>query len=745
MASVLYRLGHLSFRHRRLVLAAWLAAIAAVVCCAVTLGGAGKLDDTFTIPGSQSQQALDRMQQDFPAASGTSAQIVFTAPAGHKLTEPAEQAAIRTALAAARQAPQVAGVIPPSASGAVSPDQSTAIAQVQYRVKTDQLASDSLDRLSSSVQGTREAGLGVEVGGAAFGSGGAKPGAGDLIGVAVAVLVLALTFGSLLSAGMPLLSAAFGVAAGLGGVLALTGALTISSTALTLALMIALAVGIDYALFIVTRHRSQLAQGTSPAESAALAVGTAGSAVVFAGLTVVIAMAGLSVVGIPFLTVMGLCAAGSVLIAVAVAVTLLPALLGFAGHRLAPRPGSRTARREQAIADAGEGGTADRPANWGERWIRGAVRRPLLTVLVVVAALGALAWPAASLTLALPDNGSAAAGSSQRLAYDEVTRAFGPGFNGPLLVLADTGDSPDPAAAVTRIDTTVRAMPGVAAVATAGVSPATHTALIQVVPTTAPSAQATKDLVNRIRDDAGTLRQTTGAAVAVTGNTAVGIDVSAKLSAALLPFAAVVVGLSLVLLLLVFRSLVVPVKAAAGFLLSVAATFGAVVGVFQWGHLGGLIGADGSGPIASFLPIIVMAVLFGLAMDYEVFLVSRMRESYVHTGRPLAAVHAGARHAARVVTAAAVIMFSVFAAFVSTDSMILKQIAFSLAVGILIDAFVIRMTFVPAVLALAGRWAWWLPRWLDRLLPRLDIEGESLHPAEPEEERPAVEISQATH
>ncbi|QMU67050.1 MMPL family transporter [Streptacidiphilus sp. P02-A3a] len=729
MATVLYRLGHLSFRHRICVLAAWLAAIAAVVCCALTVGGAGKLDDTFTIPGSQSQQALDRMRQDFPAAAGTSAQIVFTAPAGHRLTEPAEQAAIRTALADARQAPQVAAVISPSTSHAISPDHSTAIAQVQYRVKADALASDSLDRLSASVRGARNAGLDVQVGGAAYNGAKAQPGAGDLIGVAVAVVVLALTFGSLLTAGMPLLSALIGVAVGLGGVLALTGAATISSTALTLALMIALAVGIDYALFIVTRHRSQLAEGMDPAESAARAVGTAGSAVVFAGLTVVIAMAGLSVVGIPFLTVMGLCAAGSVLVAVAVAVTLLPALLGFAGRRLAPRPGSRTARREHAIATAGP----DRPANLGERWIRIAVRRPLVTVLLVVAALGALAWPATSMTLALPDNGTAPAGSSQRVAYDEITRAFGPGFNGPLLVLADTGHSADPAAAVAGVDAEIRAMPDVAAVATAGSNPVTRTALIQVVPRSGPSDQATKNLVNRIRDDAGSIQRSTGASVAVTGDTAVGIDVSAKLSAALLPFAGVVVGLSLVLLLLVFRSLVVPVKAAAGFLLSVAATFGAVVGVFQWGHLGGLVGVDQSGPIASFLPIIVMAVLFGLAMDYEVFLVSRMRESYVRTGHPLTAVHAGARHAARVVTAAAVIMFSVFAAFVSSPSMILKQIAFSLAVGILIDAFVVRMTFVPAVLALAGRWSWWLPGWLDRLLPGLDIEGERLHRAEPEE------------
>ena len=743
MAPLLSRIGRAAFRRRRLVLALWLLLTAATIACMAAFGGAGKINQTFTVPGSQSQQALDRMKQEFPAASGTSAQIVFTVPAGERVTDPAAERAIASVLVAAQHAPQVAAVITPQAAGALSPRGTAAIAQVEYRVNGSDLPKSALDGLSEAVQSTPHAGVEVAVGGPAYGNTAANPGAEDLIGVLVAVIVLALTFGSLLAAGMPLLTALFGVVIAVAGVLALTGVVDISSTALTLALMIGLAVGIDYALFIVTRHRSQLARGMDPEESAGLALGTAGSAVVFAGLTVMIAMAGLSVVGIPFLTVMGLCAAGAVLTAVAVATTLLPAILGFAGARLIPEPGSRTARRETAAAaDPSESGpagtepsatTAPLPpaANAAERWVRWATRRPLLTVLGVVAILAVLAWPARTMNLALPDNGTAPSSSSQRVAYDEVTQNFGPGFNGPLLILADTSQSTDPSAAAAHVAAELRTLPDVAAVTRPQFGTGEKAALIELVPRSAPSAQATKDLVTTIRGEASSIRSATGAGIAVTGTTAVGIDVSSKLGSAMLPFALVVVGLSLILILLVFRSLIVPLKAAAGFLLSVGASFGIVVGLFQQGHLDRLIGVDTTGPITSFLPIILMAVLFGLAMDYEVFLVSRIREDYVHHRDPLGAVYAGARNAGRVVTAAALIMFSVFASFVTSESMILKQIAFALAVGVLIDAFMVRMTLVPAVLALTGRSAWWLPRWLDRLLPNLDIEGERLTAAAP--------------
>jgi RND superfamily putative drug exporter len=728
MATLLARLGRASYRHRGLVSVAWLAILGAVVTLLLTVGGS--FDDEFTIPGSESQEALDQLDQATPGTGGISAQIV----------------------AAAGRAPQVASVVSPFDSSAISPDGRAALATVQYDVAHEDLAPDSLDALTETTDAAEDAGFEVAVGGNAFGTTGVTIGATEFVGVAVAVAVLALTFGSLLAAGMNLLTALVGIAVGMGGLLLASNVITLSSTAPTLALMIGLAVGIDYTLFILTRHRTQLASGMDPEESAARAVGTAGSAVVFAGLTVVIALSGLAVVGIPFLTVMGVGAAGTVLVAVLVALTLLPALLGFAGKRLAPEPGSRTARRELADAQAttGAGGSL------GARWTRLVTRRPLLTVLLVVAGLAVLAVPAPQLRLALPDNSTAAPDSPERQAYDLISENFGPGLNGPLVVLVE---GLDPATAQQSVGLVAGAVGGTptgtsgqfegglddVAFAQPSLLPDGTTAIVTVIPESGPQEEATNALVADLRDLAPELEQRTGADLAVTGQTAVAIDVSDRLGKALLPFALVVVGLALILLLLVFRSILVPVKAAIGFLLSVAASFGAVVAVFQWGWFGDLLGVPATGPVISFLPVILMAVLFGLAMDYEVFLVSRMREEYVQGAAPREAVVTGARHAARVVVAAALIMFSVFASFVTIDDVIVKAIAFGLAVGILIDAFLVRMTLVPAVLALLGRSAWWLPRRLDRLLPDLDVEGTRLgpvHPATPAREpQPAASVS----
>ncbi|RZB16453.1 MMPL family transporter [Streptomyces sp. F001] len=749
MATWLYRLGLGAYRRRRLVLAAWLAVLAGAVCALVVVGG--KLDNEFTIPGSESQQAQDTMAEDFPAAAGTSAQIVFTAPDGAKVTDPQAAQGIQRTLTAAQDAPQVAAVIPPDKAGTVTPDGRTALAQVNYDVSRSDLDDGTLDSLEETTRAAEEAGLEVSVGGQAYGNGVLTPSVLELLGVVVALAVLAITFGSLLAAGMPLLTAFVGVGTGLAGLLAVSSGVTVSSTALSLALMLGLAVGIDYALFVLSRHRTQLAQGMEPRESAGRAVGTAGSAVVFAGTTVVIALVGLIVVRIPFLTVMGLSAAATVLIAVLVAVTLLPALFGLAGARLAPRPGSRAARRAAvAAAEVPAGGTekateeaAAKASVMGQRWARLVTRRPLLVVVGTVAALVTLALPAADLRLALPDNGTAAHGTSQRETYDTVDEAFGPGFNGPLLVLAEAdtqGQAGQQQAAA--VAGRLQELPGVVKVGQPQYAPESGRAVIQVVPEGGPQDESTQDLVDAIRGDASVIERETGAAVSVTGTTAIGIDVSDRLSASLLPFAAVVVGLCLILLLLVFRSLVVPVKATVGFLLSVAASFGAVVAVFQWGWLADALGVARTGPVVSFLPIVLMAVLFGLAMDYEVFLVSSMREEWVRTGRARDAVIDGAGHASRVVTAAALIMFFVFASFVTTEDAIVKPIAFSLAFGVLVDAFVVRMTLVPAVLAMVGRGAWWLPRGLDRLLPDLDIEGARLHePARAEPARPLTEIN----
>jgi RND superfamily putative drug exporter len=713
MAALLFRLGASACRRRWAVLVAWLAVLVAAGTLAATAGGS--YEDDFSIPGSRAQQTLDTVAQQFPASSGASAQVVLVAPAGHNIVE--WRRTIAQTLAAAARAPQVAGVVDPFAAQTISPDGRVALAYVSYRVDRARVENGSLEALKGVFRPAREAGLRVEFGGSAYGDGSGKSDHGTTAaGLLVALIVLVITFGSLVAAGLALLTALLGVAATLTGLAAVAGSVTLPTTAPALALMLGLAVGIDYALFIVARHRSQLASGMPSAESVARATGTAGAAVVFAGLTVVIALAGLAVVRIPFLTAMGLAAAAAVIVAVLAAVTLVPAMLGVAGHRLCPKPGSRAVRRE---AGYGRRGTTS-----GQRWVRLVTRRPLVTTLAVVAALGVMAVPAAGLRLALTDNGSAPADSTQRRAYDLTGAAFGPGFNGPLLVLADLANESDKQAAATALADRLAAVDGVAAAGRPQLSADGRYALMTVIPATGPSDERTERLVTDLESVGG--KAAGGKAVGVTGVTAFGIDISELLRASLVPFALVVAGSAFLLLMVAFRSLVVPLKATLGFLLSVAATLGAVVAVFQWGWLADLIGVARTGPVISFMPIILIAVLFGLAMDYEVFLISRMHEEYARGGDPHRAVGNGFRASARVVAAAALIMTAVFAGFIPDGDATLKPIAFALTVGVLLDAFLIRMTLVPAVLALTRHGAWWLPRWLDRVLPNLDVEGAEL-------------------
>ncbi|GAB2998244.1 MMPL family transporter [Streptomyces pseudoechinosporeus] len=740
MAVLLHRLGLSAYRHRKLVLGIWLFVLAALITCVSVFSG--KLDDRFSVPGTESQRALDSLSKTLPEASGAGAQIVFTAPKGHRLTEAPYAAAITRTVTAAEKAPQVSEVADPRATGAVSADGTTAIVQVQYPVQNAEVRTSSVDAIEDAARAAEKDGLKTSVGGSVYSSKGVHVGPSEIIGVAVALLVLVVTFGSLLAAGMALLPALIGVAVGLAGLLALAPAVSISSTAVTLALMLGLAVGIDYVLFILSRHRQQLARGADPKESIALATGTAGSAVVFAGTTVIIALAALSVIGIPFLTTMGLGAAGAVLIAVLAAITLVPAVAGFAGSRLTPKPGSRAAKR--ATDTEGNGGRA----TMGARWTKLVIAKPLLTVLAVAGILVTLALPATDLRLALPDNGSAPHASTERKAYDTISDKFGDGFNGPLLVLTETkngetknGTSAASSQAGAQVAQKLRTLKNVQAVLPPQPTSAPAQSVITVFPKSGPDSVRTDQLVRDIRKSGADIRETTGATIAVTGTTAVNIDVSNRLSDSLLPFVAIVVGLSLILLMIVFRSLVIPVKAAVGFLLSVGASLGLVVAVFQWGWLSDALGVPHSGPVVSFLPIILIGVLFGLAMDYEVFMVSGMREEWAHTGRARQSVVDGARHSVRVVTAAALIMFTVFAGFFPLDDALIKPIAFALAVGVAIDAFAVRMTLVPAVLALAGRGAWWLPAWLDRMLPDLDIEGTSLQKATPAHDKERQPVS----
>jgi len=708
MASLLYRLGRFAFRRRWVVVGLWLAVLVAALAGAATLSGS--TTDALRIPGTPSQQAIDLLGERFPQASagGATARVVFAAPDGQRLTSAANRAAVERTVTQLKRLPDVASVTDPFESGTVNRAGTVGFAQATYRVPGDALSDQARDALTGVVDRARAHGMTVEAGGDALNTK-TKQGLTEVIGVAVAAVVLVITFGSIVAAGMPLLTALFGIGIGIGAITALTGFVDLSSTTPILALMLGLAVAIDYALFIVSRYRHEVTLGREPEEAAGRAVGTAGSAVVFAGLTVVIALAALSVVGIPFLTQMGLAAAGTVAVAVVIALTLLPALLGFAGRRAL---GGR--RRGLRSRETGAG--------FGARWAWVVARRPVATLLIAVATLGVIALPALHLRLGLPDDSTAAPDTTERKAYDLLADGFGAGFNGPLVVVVDTADASAKAAA-DQFAQTIRGLDDVATVTPARPNQPGDTALLTVIPNSGPSDAATADLTRRIRRLDGAVP---GAHLGVTGLTAINVDVSAKLGSALLPYLAVVVGLAFVLLMLVFRSLLVPLKAALGFLLSIAATFGAVVAVFQWGWAADLLGVKQTGPIISFLPILLIGIVFGLAMDYQVFLVTRMREEHVHGAEPRQAVVAGFGHGARVVTAAAIIMISVFAGFILSPDAIVKSIGFALALAVLFDAVIVRMTIVPAVMTLLGGAAWWLPGWLGRLLPNVDVEGEKL-------------------
>jgi RND superfamily putative drug exporter len=718
MARFLHRVGAFAVRRRRSVLVGWLAILIALIAFAGLSGGS--FATSSSIPGSPAQRSLDQMDRSFPSPEGASAQIVFTAAAGHRLDERALASALHATVGAAAHVDGVTSVSDPIADGPMTKDGRTAVADVQLKALKDDVTQGTLDALTATAAPSAAAGIDVHVGGDAYAGGGSPVGLTEGIGLLVALIVLVITLGSLRAAGLPLLTAIIGIVGTVAGLTGFASVVGIPDTALTLSVMLGLAVGIDYALFIVSRHRTQLAGGMAVEASIARAVATAGGAVVFAGVTVMIALAGLIVANVPMLTGMGLSAAGAVGLAVLLALSLVPALLGVAGGRLIPGPGSRTARRLAAAKDP----QTRQPL--GARWVGAITAHPVRATIACALLLGTMAVPAAKLQLALTDNGSEPKTSQARQTYDLVADRFGPGTNGPLVVLV-TGDSRDTVrAAAGRAREELGSARGVASVSSVQLAEAGDAARVVITPTTGPSDPQTKALVTRLQSDAAAVARQTATDVAVTGQTAVDIDVAKRLGAAVVPFTIVVVGLSFLLLMLAFRSVWIPLKATGGFLLSVGAAFGAAVAVFQWGWLAGPLGISHEGPVASFMPTIVMAVLFGLAMDYEVFLVSSIREEYHHGGDARGAIVRGARSSARVVTAAAVIMVGVFASFLTTTDPDIKAIAFTLAVGVLVDAFVVRMTLVPAVLSLLGDRAWWLPRWLDRRLPDVDIEGAQL-------------------
>ena len=549
-------------------------------------------------------------------------------------------------------------------------------------------------------------------------------GIGELVGVLVAAVVLLVMLGTLVAAGLPILTAGIGVAIGALGALAFSGVVDMVSVTPVLGVMLGLAVGIDYSLFILNRHRRQLKQGYDVDESIGLANGTSGNAVVFAGSTVLIALLALNVTGIPFLGLMGTVGAASIAIAVLVAVTLTPALLGLLGARVLRR--SERAHLESAAPPAT---TPLRTMSTGQAIVR---------ALVGVAALGLLALPATSLRIGLPDGSSEPRSSTTYQAYTTIKEKFGAGQNGTLLVIADLpagADETEALAAQAEVANRLFQIDDVAAVAPVATSDDGALAAFQVVPEEGPNAESTERLVNDLRD----LSPLDGdIPIAVAGPTSGAIDVSAKLADALPTYLAVVVGLSLIILMLVFRSILVPLIATLGFVLSFFAALGAVVVIYQWGWLGGLFGVHAPGPVLNFLPTVLVGILFGLAMDYQLFLGSGMREAYAHGASPRLAIVQGVRAGRAVVTAAALIMASVFGGFIFAESTMIRPIGFALAFGVLVDAFVVRMLIVPSLLHLAGDHAWWLPRWLDRLLPDVDVEGAKLERRHPHVEHHEV-------
>ncbi|WP_342562232.1 MMPL family transporter [Paenibacillus sp. FSL R7-0345] len=659
---------------------------------------------------------------DPSAAAGQGAAADPSAAAGQD--DAAAQAAAEQAAAAAQAASAAPygplmfdGVMVPGVM--LSSDGNIALFQFQFTVQQTSLPSEVPDNVIEAVTEVEQAGSGIT----AIPSDSLKTtpsiGSTEAIGVAVAAVVLFITLGSVVAAGLPLITALLGVGISVGGAFALGSVIQMNDITPVLAVMIGLAVGIDYSLFIVNRQRRLiLDEKLNAREAASRAIGTAGSAVFFAGLTVIIALCGMLVIGMEFLSTMALVAAVSVLINVLLALTLLPALLGLVGEKIC------TAKARSKSTAAGN----KEHHGFSHRWANATVKFRWPIIILVVLVLGTAAIPVTKMELGIPSGASANLDTPARQSYDVISKGFGEGFNGPLLLVAQPNNPSDKISMETlgKLTQELQTHDNVTLVSPMGVNETGDIAIISLIPKTGPTDTETRDLVQDLRDPSYSLASDNDITLGVTGFTAINIDMSSKLSDAFPVYIGIIVVLSLIILLLVFRSVIVPIKATVGFILSIIATFGVTTAVYQWGWLHSLFGFDTGGPLLSFMPILVTGILYGLAMDYQVFLVSSMREAYVHGRRGNDSIVHGYDLASRVVLAAGIIMVSVFAGFIFAPDAMIKQIGFALAFGILIDAFIIRMTLVPAVMAVFGDKAWWLPKWLDRLLPNLDVEGDKL-------------------
>jgi putative drug exporter of the RND superfamily len=721
------------YQHRLAVIVAWLGLLAALAGISTVVKTS--TDNSFMLPGTDSATAIQLLQQAVPAQAGDSDTIVWHVDHG-SVRDPGVQARISAMLARVARAPEVAAVASPyaapagsrgggSGSGgqaAISRDGRTAFATVNFTQRAGNLDKADITRVIGIAQGARAPGLVVELGGEAIQQSEQQPLSGaSAIGIAAAAVILFIAFGSLFAMALPIITAIAGVGSGLLLIAPLSHAVTMVDFAPILGALIGLGVGIDYALFIVTRYRRGLLSGLRPLEAVAEAASTSGRAVVFAGGTVCIALLGILTLGVGFLDGLALAAAVTVVCTVVAASTLLPALLGVFGVRVISR------RQLSRIWSKGPEQPERTSGAW-VRWARTVQRRPAALAVAAAAVMLTLAIPVLHLRLGASDASNDPASSTSRQAYDLLADGFGPGFNGPLLVVAQTHSAAD-TQAVDRLTHALASVPGVASVGAQ--PPKAGVEVIQVTPTTSPEAKQTSDLIRTLRGEV-IPRYTHGttAQVYVGGETASFDDFAALTSDKLPLFLAAIVGLSFLLLMLAFRSLVIPATAAVMNLLAGAAAFGVLTAFFEWGWGTSAFGLGKPGPIEAFLPVVTLAILFGLSMDYQVFLVSRMTEEWTRTGQAERSVRVGQTETARVITAAASIMIAVFIAFVFMSERAVAEFGVGLAAAVALDAFVLRTVLVPAAMHLFGRANWWLPRWLDRRLPRLAVEPEAGKPSE---------------
>jgi RND superfamily putative drug exporter len=706
--------------HRRRALIAWIALLLAVLGVSSAVGT--RQANQFSLKGTESQRAQDLLKRDFRAQSGDVDQIVFHARQG-RITDPAIRARIAGALARVRRLPEVTGVTSPYAAGghAISSDGRIAFATLTFDKQAPALSKPAVERVMSAAEKARAPDLQVELGGAAIEqTQNTAFGTASAVGLAAAIVVLLIAFGSFVAMGLPIVTALLGLGTAFGAIALASHVIDMPDFSSDLAAMIGLGVGIDYSLFVVTRFRENRRRGNAVPTATVVAMDTAGRAVLFAGSTVIIALLGMLVLGVSFLDGLAVASAIAVMFTMLAALTALPALLSRIGGHIGRR------RRVRPATPSDEG------AGFWARWARFIRRHPWPAAIAGLAIMLVIATPALSMRMGLGDAGNDPAGTTTRKAYDLLAEGFGQGFNGPLQVVAQL-PHPNDGAALGNLTTALRETSGIASVSPPQVSPGGRTVVYQAFPRSAPQARATTDLVKNLRDNVlPPVAHESGTTIVVGGPTASSVDFTHVLSNKLPLFIAVVVGLAALLLLIVFRSLVIPVQAAVMNLLSIGAALGVTVAVFQYGWLDGLIGVD-KGPIESWLPVMLFAIVFGLSMDYEVFLVSRIHEEWTKRRDASSAVVEGVATTGRVITAAATIMVCVFLAFVLLPERAIKMFGLSLATAVFLDAFVIRSLLLPAVLEILGRWTWAFPRPLRRRLPRVATEPEPRVAPEPSE------------